>query len=235
MLEHVLTLTFSLTFPQVFQSMELVYILANCRLEFTLAVLCFQCVCLTVIPAFLRSFNNVEINFPNGCITSYAINETACNATGGTWWFPAISGQQCTSVQGCYDVYLPTLQRSFSPKNEANCTSEYNYGTYQPYFQWTPAKWYNGVVRPLSWVSPQANTRYTYGPSIDLTQLYSIWEAGAYQRQALQLKVNSTETPCIDYFDSLKRYVSILVVLKHWQPYHVIAAPVILYNVFRYI
>ena len=91
--------------------------------------------------------------------------------------------------KGCYDVYLPDLVYAFSPKNKENCTSPYNEGTFTSYFTWTPAQWYTGTVRNLSWVSRQATSRYQWAPTIDLDKVESLWSAGALVRTSVQIKV----------------------------------------------
>jgi hypothetical protein len=75
-----------------------------------------------------------------------------CKQNGYTWWTPAITQQQCESVKACYDVYLPTLEYGFSPKNEQNCTSSENLGVFKSIFNWKPATWYSGIQRPLKWI-----------------------------------------------------------------------------------
>jgi hypothetical protein len=131
--------------------------------------------------------NSGLLSFPNGCVNP-ALNQSACSLA-GSWWNPATTQEECLQPRGCFDTYLPTLQSQFSPKDEGNCTSEYNFGTYESYFTWSPATWYHGVSRPAVWKQRKVVTKNTWNTTLDFPKLEEAYFASGTNTYIFQLKV----------------------------------------------
>jgi hypothetical protein len=136
--------------------------------------------------------------FPNGCLDP-SIPHANCSQYMGTWWEPSTDQNSCTSAMACYNLrdealyqkamgsVLP-IQFAYSPKNEANCSSDYNTGYFQSIFQWTSSRWNSGVLRTLSWKPRKVASQYEWKPTLNYTLVSEVYLAGASVKLALQSK-----------------------------------------------
>ena len=106
------------------------------------------------------------------------------------------------------------VQFAYSPKNEANCTSEYNTGYFQSIFEWTSSRWISGISRPLLWKQREAVAKYEWAPTLNYTLVSQVYLAGASVKLALQSKVVKINKE-INVFFSLKLFVRIHEVHRH--------------------
>jgi hypothetical protein len=128
------------------------------------------------------------ITTPNGCL-DYSLTKEDCP---GIWIEPAMNESSCLSPQGCWDwrrLDTIALLQAWSPKDYNSCISEYNQGSWESFYDWTPAVWFVGQQRPLKWLQREVNTKNQWNTTIDFSLVQQMYQNSGSAQIAFQIKV----------------------------------------------
>lgn len=131
-----------------------------------------------------------------GCIwNASCINYVDCMKKENHFWLPkATNKAECINLgTGCRQFIVDSTDPSITgtwvtPKNAEDCMESFTPGIPSPYFLFTPARWYKGVMRQLSWARRDWVVTREWQTTFDFGTFGSAVEGAINEQYSFQLQ-----------------------------------------------